>query len=118
MPHPKGNVKLSGDLHLPDAESDLAVEEGRTGLESLATERGQPGRRGGATRRAGVLVDPDLGSTERLAHVTRGDPIEPGEAPLAGYAEATLPASRPRASMRNIAFALLGGLLLYKLVRH
>ena len=47
MPHPKGNVKLSGDLHLPDAESDLAVEEGRTGREALAHERTESGRRGG-----------------------------------------------------------------------
>ena len=118
MPHPKGNVKLSGDIHLPDAESDLAVEEGRTGLEALAHERGQSGRVGGGVRKAGVLVDPDLGTTERLARVTKGEPIEPGEAPLAGYAETSVQAVRQKASLRNIAFALLGGLLLYKLVRH
>lgn len=118
MPHPKGNVKLSGDIHLPDAESDLAVEQGRTGLESLAHERGQSGRVGGAVRKAGVLVDPDLGSTERLAHVTKGDPIQPGEAPLAGYGETSMRAVRQKASLRNIAFALLGGWLLLKLVRH
>lgn len=94
MPHPKGNVKLSGDTHLPDAESDLALEEGRTGLEALANERGQSGRAGGGVRKAGVLVDPDLGTTERLAHVTKGDPIQPGEAPLSGYAEPAPPASR------------------------
>lgn len=117
MPHPKGNIKLSGDIHLPDAESDLAVEEGRTGLAALAHERGQPGRPGGAVRKAGMLVDPDLGTTERLAHVTRGAPIEPGEAPLAGYAAPSAPASPRKGSLRNIAFALLGGLLLYKLVR-
>jgi hypothetical protein len=114
MPHPKGNVKLSGDIHLPDAESDLAIEEGRTGLESLAHERGRPGRPGGAARKAGLVVDPDLGSTERLAHVTRGEPIEPGTAPLAGYA---LPAPHRRPSLRPLAYALLGGLLLYKLAR-
>ncbi len=115
MPHPKGNMKLSGDIHLPDAESDLAIEEGRTGLESLAHERDQPGRPGGAARKAGLLVDPDLGSTARLAHVIRGEPIQPGEAPLAGYAE-PLPAKRGP-SMRKLAYAFLGGLLLYKLVR-
>ena len=114
MPHPKGNMKLSGDIHLPDAESDLAIEEGRTGLESLSHERDQPGRPGGAARKAGLLVDPDLGSTERLAHVIRGEPIQPGEAPLAGYAEPPRPKQRP--SLRKLAYALVGGLLLYKLV--
>jgi hypothetical protein len=118
MPHPKGNVKLSGDIHLPDAESDLALEQGRTGLEALAHERGQSGRVGGGVRKAGVLVDPDLGTTRRLPRVTRGEPIQPGEAPLAGYAEPPVPAPRQRPSMRNLAFALLGGWLLLKLVRH
>ncbi|MGV3571077.1 MAG: hypothetical protein ACO1PB_10800 [Ramlibacter sp.] len=118
MPHPKGNVKLSGDLHLPDAESDLALEEGRTGLEALAHQRGQSGRVGGAARKAGVVVDPDLGTIERLTHVTKGEPIQPGASPLAGYAATSLPAPHQKASMRNIAFALLGGLLLYKLMRH
>ncbi|MCD6078434.1 MAG: hypothetical protein K0R89_2372 [Ramlibacter sp.] len=115
MPHPKGNVKLSGDTHLPDVESDLAIEEGRTGLEALAHERTQPGRAGGRARKAGLLVDPDLQTTERLAHVTRGDPIQPGEAPLAAYSQ---PPRRERPSLRKIGFALLAGLVLYKLVRH
>ena len=115
MPHPKGNMKLSGDLHLPDAESDLAIEEGRTGLESLAHERSRPGRPGGAARKAGLLVDPDLGTTERLAHVIRGEPIRPGEAPLARYAAPSRPKRKP--SLRKLAYVFLGGLLLYKLVR-
>ena len=56
MPHPKGNLKLSGDTHLPDAESELDVEEGSSGLAELAKDRHQP--RGAATRvrRAGVLT--------------------------------------------------------------
>lgn len=83
MPHPKGLVKRSGDLHLPDVETDLAVEEGHTGMESLAQERAQAGRR--AARKAGVLVDPDLGEATRLPHVTRGEPIAPGSEPLAAY---------------------------------
>lgn len=114
MPHPKGNLKLSGDLHLPDAESDLAIEEGRTGMESLAHERSRPGRPGGGVRKAGLLVDPDLGSTARLAHVIRGEPIQPGEAPLARYAAPARPKQRPL--LRKLAYAFLGGLLLYKLV--
>ena len=114
MPHPKGNVKLSGDTHLPDAESDLAIENGHTGMEALAHERTQPGRAGRA-RKDSFLVDPDLGSTQRLSHVTRGEPIEPGQAPLAGYASSA-PAPVKRPSMRNLAYALLGGLVVYKLV--
>ncbi|HZY19957.1 MAG TPA: hypothetical protein VFE82_15905 [Ramlibacter sp.] len=51
-----GPVKMSGDVHLPDAESpDLAVEEGLSGLENLARERTQAGRAG--VRKAGRLVD-------------------------------------------------------------
>ena len=112
MPHPKGNLKLSGDIHLPDAESDLAIEEGRTGLETLAQERGRSGR--SPARRAGLVVDPDLGSTQRLAHVTRGEPIAPGKAPLAGYAA---PPMRQRPSLGRMAWLLLGGVVLYKLAR-
>jgi hypothetical protein len=116
MPHPKGNVKLSGDTHLPDVESDLAIEEGRTGLEMLAHERTQPGRPGRG-RKAGLLVDPDLGTTERLAHVTRGEPIPPGEEPLAAYRVPPQPQpQRQRASLRNLGFAFAAGVLLYKLV--
>jgi hypothetical protein len=55
MPHPKGHIKLTGDTHLPDAESELELEEGRTGLEALAHERGG-GRRGGV-RKAGMLQE-------------------------------------------------------------
>lgn len=116
MPHPKGNVKLSGDTHLPDAESDLAIENGHTGMEALAHGRTQPGRPGRA-RKAGLLIDPDLGSIERLAHVTRGEPIQPGQAPLAGYASPAPAAARAqRPSLRNVAYALVGALVLYKLV--
>lgn len=115
MPHPKGNVKLSGDIHLPDVESDLAVEEGRTGMEALAYERTESGRRGGV-RKAGLLIDPDLGTTDRLPHVIKGERIEPGEDPLAGYSTPTPP--RKRVSKRKVAFALVAGWLLYKLVRH
>jgi hypothetical protein len=116
MPHPKGNVKLSGDIHLPDAESDLAIENGHTGMEALAHERTQPGRTGRA-RKAGLLIDPDLGSTDRLSHVTRGEPIEPGTAPLAGYASTAPQRQHQRPSLQKMGFAFLGLVLLYKLAR-
>jgi hypothetical protein len=58
MPHPKGNVKLSGDTHLPDAESDLDLdlEEDVSPIADLAGERTQPGRRATQARKAGVLT--------------------------------------------------------------
>ena len=56
MPHPKGNVKLSGDTHLPDAESDLELEEGTSPMADLARERTQSGRRATHARKAGVLT--------------------------------------------------------------
>jgi hypothetical protein len=115
MPHPKGNMKLSGDIHLPDVESDLAVEQGHTGLEALANERTQPGRT--AARKAGLVADPDLGTTSRLAHVTRGEPIAPGSEPLAGYQEAPQARRAPRVPLKSLGLAFVAGLLLYKLVR-
>ena len=57
MPNAKGNLKLTGDTHLPDAESDLDVEEGTSSLASLAQVRDQPGRP--QVRRAGVLLAPE-----------------------------------------------------------
>lgn len=57
MAHAKGNLKLTGDTHLPDAESDLDIEEGTSSLAALAQPRDLPGRPQG--RRAGVLVAPD-----------------------------------------------------------
>lgn len=55
MPHPQGRLKLSGDTHLPDAESDQPVENGRGPLAALAKERQARGRPGVAVRRAGLL---------------------------------------------------------------
>lgn len=55
MPHPLGNIKQSGDVHLPDAESDLDIEHGTTGLAALAHERQAPGRP--HVRKAGLVMD-------------------------------------------------------------
>ena len=115
MPHPKGNTKASGDLHLPDVESDLAVEEGHTGLEALAHPRNQSGR--AAARRAGVLTDPDLGSAGRLPHVTRGEPIAPGVAPLAAYHPSAARSHAVRPSLPGLALAAIGAWALYRLLR-
>ena len=60
MPHhPKGHLKLSGDIHLPDAESDLELERGSNGMAALAKERTRGGRPGGGVRKAGVLAAPE-----------------------------------------------------------
>lgn len=59
MPHPKGRLKLSGDTHLPDAESDQPVENGRGPMAALAKERQVRGRPGVAVRRAGLLKAED-----------------------------------------------------------
>jgi hypothetical protein len=57
MPNARSNLKLTGDTHLPDVESDLDVEEGISPLARLAQERGQSRRP--LVRRAGVLLAPD-----------------------------------------------------------
>jgi hypothetical protein len=44
MANAKGHLKLTGDTHLPDVETDLAIEEGASSLARLARERTQPGR--------------------------------------------------------------------------
>lgn len=56
MANAKGNIKLTGDTHLPDVESDLDIEEGTSTLAALAQPRDQPGRP--QVRHAGVLVAP------------------------------------------------------------
>lgn len=57
MPNARGSLKRTGDIHLPDAESDLAIEEGTSSLAALARMRDQRGRP--PARRAGVLVAPE-----------------------------------------------------------
>jgi len=67
MPDPKDNAKMTGDTHLPDAETDdLAFEEGMTdsigadgtprGRGKAAADQGGPGR---GIRKAGLLKDSD-----------------------------------------------------------
>ncbi|TFY98169.1 hypothetical protein [Ramlibacter humi] len=59
--HPRGHLKLTGDTHLPDVESDdLEIEEGTAPLAKLARDANSPRRV--AVRHAGMLRDPDFGS--------------------------------------------------------
>jgi hypothetical protein len=55
MPNAKDNVKMSGDTHLPESESDLPLEEGSTA--ALGTD-GKPSVR--VVKKAGLLRDPEV----------------------------------------------------------
>jgi hypothetical protein len=67
MPSPKDNTKMTGDLHLPDTESEFSVEEanaqatGGTGTQERgqASDRGNQGAAGRGGKKAGVLKDSD-----------------------------------------------------------
>ena len=118
MHHPKGHLKLSGDTHLPDVESDLELERGTTGIGRLAKERLAGGRPGGGVRRAGLLVAPQ---DDRAAR-SSATPIV--ETPLF---DATVLASRKirspfwkeahRHPVLKWAGVALGALLVFRLVR-
>ncbi|MDB5966915.1 MAG: hypothetical protein JWQ72_3415 [Polaromonas sp.] len=65
MPNPKNNAKMTGDLHLPDVESDLPLQEATTGTPG---PDGTPGGRASESdasrpsrgvRKAGLLRDED-----------------------------------------------------------
>ena len=60
---PKSNAKMTGDLHLPDVESELPIQQGSSGLLGAdGTPSGRTGAKGGPTRsvsKAGMLLDPD-----------------------------------------------------------
>jgi hypothetical protein len=68
MPRPdaKDNAKMTGDIHPPEVESDLPVEEGSSNAAGAtetprdrgkAGERGAPGRPGRGIKKAGLLKD-------------------------------------------------------------
>jgi hypothetical protein len=68
MPDPHDNAKMSGDIHPPDVESDLPLEEespdaagvsGKARDRGKATERGAASRPGRGIRKAGALKDKD-----------------------------------------------------------
>ncbi|MDB5889425.1 MAG: hypothetical protein JWP47_256 [Polaromonas sp.] len=59
MPSPQGNMKKTGDLHLPDIESELPLQEGATA--ALGEEGTQAGRADRGLQKAGLLKDTDSG---------------------------------------------------------
>ena len=109
MPHPKGHVKLSGDTHLPDAEGDDDLEEGRSATAALARERGTAGRH---HRRGGVLTADD--SQGRMAVAAGGTGV-PGASTDGSLAEAARgpvawqsPAARAPGWVKPVALGLAG----------
>jgi hypothetical protein len=56
MPDPKDNAKLTGDTHLPDAESDRPVQGGSE-AGGQARQRSEEGRPGRGVRKAGLVGD-------------------------------------------------------------
>ena len=117
MPHPKGHVKLSGDTHLPDAESDLELERGRTGLAMLARERRATGRPAGGVRKAGLVTAPDGDIRLSPAATGRAGQIR---APTALLTSRTIrtPFWKEGPSLLKWAGFALGALLLVRLARH
>ena len=128
-------IKLTGDTHLPDVESDLDIEEGTSSLAKLAQPRDQGGRP--AVRHAGVLVAPEEdtavdvtagardASTSRST-MARGDGVRddaPGEDDSRGDRRPPRAAgTSPQPQMRRAGAGVwLGGLaaafVLFKLLR-
>ena len=74
MPDPHDNAKMTGDLHPPEVESELPLEEGGSadtpgagGTASgrgKSSEEGREGRPGRGTKKAGVLKDKDDETSE------------------------------------------------------
>ena len=85
MPSPHGKTKMTGDVHLPDVESDLPLQEGTgddIGAESTPTGRGSAGessdeaRPGRGINQAGLLKDRDAKTSDSY-----GNTRDSGERP-------------------------------------
>lgn len=85
MPDARNNTKLTGDTHLPDAESELPMEEGSEGAlgadgtprdRGRATESGLEQRPGRGINQAGLLKDKDDADSGE-----QGSTTEPGQKP-------------------------------------
>ena len=85
MPNPKNNAKMTGDLHLPDVEDELPMQEGSTGaLGADGTPSGRASEKAGQSRptrgnlKAGVLRDEDKptasGSKDDAEPTSEGNP--------------------------------------------
>jgi hypothetical protein len=73
MPDPKNNVKMTGDTHLPDTESEFSVEEANAQAAGISgtpsdrgrgTELGDEGVTGRGGKKAGVLKDQDAETSD------------------------------------------------------
>ncbi|MBK0391825.1 hypothetical protein [Ramlibacter algicola] len=123
MANAKGHLKLTGDTHLPDAESDLAIEEGASSLARLARERTQPGR-ANTVRRAGLLRDQDDATsddgTAAQAVEDAGDAAMPSAdaaGPMATACRQPAKTATASSAWGPIALGVAGAWLLLKLLR-
>ena len=134
LPKAPIKIKLTGDTHLPDVESDLDIEEGTSSLAKLAQPRDQGGRP--VVRRAGIIVAPEGddaldatagardASTSRRT-VPRGGGVRrdaPGEDANRGSQWARPASMQPQAQPRTSGMgfwigALAAAVLLVKLLR-
>ena len=74
MPDPHDNAKMTGDMHPPEVESELPLEEGGSsdapGTSGTAhgrgtsSEEGREGRPGRGIRKAGLLKDREDASSD------------------------------------------------------
>jgi hypothetical protein len=123
MANAKGHLKLTGDTHLPDVETDLAIEEGASSLARLARERTQPGR-ANTVRRAGMLRDQDDATSDDGTAARAPDGTGEEAVPSMNAARPTATARRPPAKTAKaspgwgpIALGVAGAWLLLKLAR-
>ncbi len=104
MPHPKGKLKQSGDVHLPDVESDLDLEEGENDLADLGKERRQPRGAAERVRDAGLLVAGDGQEQDAPRGPARDRPARPSGAAAAPRARPQ-PAAFDRRDPQGLAAA-------------
>lgn len=85
MPDPHNNAKMTGDIHPPDVEPDLPLQEEMPDADGVsgtprhrgeATERGAQGRPGRRGRKAGPLKDREDESSD-----SHGTTRDAGESP-------------------------------------
>jgi len=95
MPKPLGKLKQSGDIHLPDVEQDLPLQEAAPEGASWTGERTETRRPAAGLRRAGTLSSEER--PESAASTGQGDeerPARGGKTQAARTADGERPARR------------------------
>lgn len=78
MPDAKDNAKMTGDTHLPDAESDLDVQHGRTGVGAEGGPRGRPGASEDASTGRGAHKGGEIKDRDATTSHSDGDTRDTG----------------------------------------